>query len=184
MNSPSIGKEGVAMNWYLAVLRNFAVFNGRARMKEYWVYFLVSAVIYLILLVAGGPIGAAAASLYGLATLLPSIAVGVRRLHDTERSGWWYLLIFIPIAGAIVLIVFLALEGTVGANSYGEDPRHAPEPPGWKDLRWSDVKAGMTSASPPPNDTLAQLERLARLREQGALTEAEFQAQKAKILAD
>ena len=61
--------------------------------------------------------------LYTLAVLLPSIAVGVRRLHDIDKSGWWLLLVFIPLIGAIVLLVFAVMEGTRGSNRFGEDPK-------------------------------------------------------------
>lgn len=62
-------------------------------------------------------------TIYSLAILIPSIAVGVRRLHDTDRSGWWLLIAFVPCIGGIVLLVFAIQEGTNGANEYGEDPK-------------------------------------------------------------
>jgi uncharacterized membrane protein YhaH (DUF805 family) len=62
---------------------------------------------------------------YSLAVLIPSLAVSVRRLHDTDRSGWWLLISLIPIIGAIVLIVFAAQEGTSGENRFGSDPKGA-----------------------------------------------------------
>lgn len=166
------------MNWYLSALRNYAVFEGRARPKEYWFYVLISLVAYLLLAVPGG----IPAAIYLLATLIPSIAVTVRRLHDTSRSGWWYLLVFVPILGGIVLLVFLLQKGTRGVNEYGDDPVAAPDPPGWKDFRWSDIKATFGGKPPAQGETLSQLERLTKLKEQGALTEEEFQTQKAKIL--
>ncbi len=64
--------------------------------------------------------------IWGLATFLPSLAMGVRRLHDTDRSGWWWLLSFIPLIGIIVLIVFWCSEGTRGPNRFGPDPLGGP----------------------------------------------------------
>ena len=85
------------------------------------------------------PAGAASAAanlgllsgLYTLAVLLPSIAVTVRRLHDTDRTGWWILLGFIPIIGGIVLLVFYVLEGTRGPNRYGPDPKATTQAPAY-----------------------------------------------------
>jgi uncharacterized membrane protein YhaH (DUF805 family) len=65
-------------------------------------------------------------SIWGLVTFLPSLAMGVRRLHDTDRSGWWWLLVLIPVIGLIVLIVFWCFEGTRGPNRFGPDPLGAP----------------------------------------------------------
>lgn len=124
------------MNWYLEVLKKYAVFSGRARRKEYWVFTLFSVTFSLILgFVDGalgfdrdggtGPLGA----LYSLAVLVPSLAVAVRRLHDTGRSGWWVLIGLIPCVGFIVLIVFLAQDSQPGANEYGPNPKTAEEWP-------------------------------------------------------
>lgn len=100
--------------------------TGRARRAEYWQFVLFDAiaavVCFVIDLAIGSPILYA---LYAIATLLPSLAVGVRRLHDTDRSGWWLLISVIPLVGAIVLLVFMCLEGTRGENKYGADPKGA-----------------------------------------------------------
>ena len=116
------------MNWYLAVLKNYAGFDGRARRTEYWMFFLVNLVIVIVLTVIGMAVraGALIGDVYSLALLIPSIAVGVRRLHDTGRSGWWLLIGLIPLIGTIILIVFLATEGQRGDNRYGPDPKQAP----------------------------------------------------------
>lgn len=116
------------MNWYLAVLKNYAGFDGRARRTEYWMFFLVNLIIAVVLNVIGVAVKAAAfaGDIYALALLIPSIAVGVRRLHDTGRSGWWLLIGLIPLVGTIVLIVFLATEGRRGDNEYGPDPKQVP----------------------------------------------------------
>lgn len=116
------------MNWYLAVLKNYAGFSGRARRKEYWMFTLISFVISLVLSIIGGLIGADfLAYIYAIAIIIPSLAVGVRRLHDTGRSGWWLLIALIPLVGAIVLIVFLASEGKPETNQHGVNPKLAPQ---------------------------------------------------------
>jgi len=114
------------MDWYLTVLKKYAVFSGRSRRKEYWYFVLFNFLISLVLGFIDGLIGlrigdsgmGLLGGLYSLAVLIPGIAVGVRRLHDTGRSGWWLLLSFIPIVGTIVLIVFLASGSQPGQNQY------------------------------------------------------------------
>lgn len=121
------------MNWYIEVLKKYAVFNGRARRKEYWYYYLFYMLIYIVLIiidVVAGTFSAEAgmgllSGIYTLAVLIPSIAVGVRRLHDTNRSGWWLFIGLIPIIGAIVLIVFLASDSKPEENQYGPNPKAA-----------------------------------------------------------
>jgi len=112
------------MNYYTDVLKKYAVFEGRARRKEYWMFVLcnalVSIVLSLILHVLDIP---SLFFLYALAVLIPSIAVGVRRLHDTDRTGWWYLIGLIPLVGAIILIVFFATDSQPGSNQYGPNPK-------------------------------------------------------------
>ena len=119
------------MNWYIAVLKKYAVFTGRARRSEYWFFILFNVIISLVLGFIDGFLGLgdpeAAVGLlsviYGLAVLMPSIAVGVRRLHDTDRSGWWLLISLIPLIGGIVLLVFFVLDGTPGENRFGPNPK-------------------------------------------------------------
>jgi uncharacterized membrane protein YhaH (DUF805 family) len=121
------------VNWYLQVLKKYAVFSGRARRKEYWFFFLFNIIIAIVLGVIDGMIGGFSreagvgvlGGLYSLAVLIPGIAVAVRRLHDTDRSGWWLLIAFIPLVGAIVLIVFLVLDSSPGANRFGPNPKEA-----------------------------------------------------------
>jgi uncharacterized membrane protein YhaH (DUF805 family) len=120
------------MEWYLKVLKNYANFEGRARRKEYWMFFLFNVLIAIVLGIVDGVLGMKTSSgfgilgtLYSLAVLVPGIAVGVRRLHDTDKSGWWMLIALIPLLGAIVLIVFLATEGNGGSNRFGADPKAA-----------------------------------------------------------
>ena len=115
------------MNWYLDVLKKYAVFDGRARRKEYWMFFLFNIIIAFVLGIIEGIVGGPGVigAIYGLAVLLPGIAVGVRRLHDTSRSGWWLLIGLVPIIGAIVLIVFFVQDSQPGDNQYGPNPKAA-----------------------------------------------------------
>ena len=113
------------MNWYLDVLKKYAVFDGRARRKEFWMFVLLNAIIEVALTIVEKVIGGPGilSSLYGLAVLLPFIAVGARRLHDTGRSGWWQLIGFVPLVGLIVLLVFFAQDSQPGTNQYGPNPK-------------------------------------------------------------
>ena len=105
------------MNWYLGPLRKYAEFSGRAGRKEYWFFTLWQTGIFLVLAVLTGPIY----SIYFLATLLPGISVGVRRLHDINRSGGLMFIGLIPVIGWIILLVLAAQEGTKGPNDYGAE---------------------------------------------------------------
>lgn len=111
-----------------AVFSKYATFEGRARRSEYWwfVLFNILVSVVLVLVLGGGGHGMGggnlANSLWSLATLLPALAVGARRLHDIDRSGWWLLIGFIPLIGLIVLVVFFATRGTAGPNRFGPDP--------------------------------------------------------------
>jgi uncharacterized membrane protein YhaH (DUF805 family) len=122
------------MHWYTDVIRKYAVFNGRAARPEFWWFVLynliIAAVINLVAgIVVGRSSGQVVGDLYSLAVLLPSLGVGIRRLHDTNRTGWWYLIVFIPVIGWIVLIVFLAMASDPGSNNYGPNPQNPdPEP--------------------------------------------------------
>jgi uncharacterized membrane protein YhaH (DUF805 family) len=120
------------VQWYVKVLRQYSDFRGRARRAEYWMFTLVSVLISLALAFVDTALGLDVANIgllglfYGLAVLLPSLAVGTRRLHDIGRSGWWQLIQIIPVIGLIVIIVLLATDGQRGANIYGPDPTAAP----------------------------------------------------------
>lgn len=115
------------MEWFLLVLKKYAEFSGRARRKEYWMFILISMIIAFALGFIEGLLGSPGfiGIIYSLVILIPSIAVGVRRLHDTDRSGWWLLIGLIPIIGGLVLLYFLILDGTEGGNSYGPNPKLA-----------------------------------------------------------
>ena len=121
------------MNWYLEVLKKYAVFSGRARRKEYWFFVLFNIIISIVLAVIDGVTGSFSPEagmgllgrIYTLAVLIPGIAVSVRRLHDTERSGWWLLIALVPLIGAIVLLVFMVQDSKPGQNQYGANPKEA-----------------------------------------------------------
>jgi uncharacterized membrane protein YhaH (DUF805 family) len=128
---PSPRQSEAAMIWYFRVLRKYAVFAGRARRKEYWIFGLVHAVIIFALRYPHfltpmidpeshlGQIG----MLYVFATFIPFVAVSVRRLHDTNRSGWWCLLLLIPLVGFIPTLIFMAEDTQPGENRYGPNPK-------------------------------------------------------------
>ena len=96
------------MNWYIGVLKKYVEFSGRARRMEYWMFVLINTIIACVIAFVEGLAGSPGfvSVIYSLAVLLPSIAVAVRRLHDTDRTGWWLLIGFIPLIGVIVLIVY------------------------------------------------------------------------------
>ena len=119
------------MEWYIKVIKSYSDFNSRARRKEYWMFTLWNIIFTLLAslldysfgivypLVGYGPLYIA----YALFVLVPSIAVTLRRLHDIGKSGWMYLVAFIPIAGWIWLLILFVTEGNEGNNAYGEDPK-------------------------------------------------------------
>lgn len=113
-----------ALEWYLGPLRKYTDFAGRAGRKEYWLFLLWHLAIIVVL----SSLSNVLYYLYALGTLIPSFAVGVRRLHDTNRSGWWLLVSVVPFIGFIVMIVFLASAGTSGGNDYGPEPGADPGP--------------------------------------------------------
>ena len=114
------------MSWYIAALKKYAIFNGRSRRLEYWMFMLISGLIVAGLSVAGTSMGnypPLLSALYALAVLIPAIAVTVRRLHDTDRSGWWLLISLVPFIGQLILLVFLLIGGKRDRNQYGPDPK-------------------------------------------------------------
>ncbi|MCC5914950.1 MAG: DUF805 domain-containing protein [Balneolaceae bacterium] len=116
------------IEWYKKPFQKFLVFEGRSRRKEYWTFVLVNFVISLILGGSGGLFGTGMATLSGLFSLIiliPSITVGVRRLHDTGKSGLWLLIGLIPVIGLIVLIIFMVQDSEPGSNQYGANPKAA-----------------------------------------------------------
>jgi uncharacterized membrane protein YhaH (DUF805 family) len=121
------------MNWYLMVLKKYAEFSGRSRRKEYWMFALFNMLIFVVLEILGvvlrenalGKVILGLLFIYALAILIPGLAVTVRRLHDTGKSGWMILLGLIPIIGGIIVLVFTVLDSTPGANEYGPNPKGA-----------------------------------------------------------
>jgi uncharacterized membrane protein YhaH (DUF805 family) len=118
------------MHWYLEALKKYVSFSGRSRRKEYWLFVLFNLVFAFVLGFIDGLAGLVGESGYGplvglytLAVLIPGIAVGVLRLHDTDRSGWWLLIALAPLIGIIGLLVFLASDSQTGSNKYGLSPK-------------------------------------------------------------
>jgi uncharacterized membrane protein YhaH (DUF805 family) len=120
------------MKWFLDALRSkYATFTGRARRKEYWYFVLFYVLAFIVLAVVDGVTGTLdeeagiglLSAIFVLATIIPLLAVTVRRLHDTDRSGWWVLINLVPIIGGIVLLVFTVLDSQPGANRFGPNPK-------------------------------------------------------------
>ncbi len=116
------------MNWYLDVIKNkYADFNGRARRAEYWHFILFNTLVmigfFIIdMLIFGSNQFAVLYLMYYLFSIIPTIAVTFRRIHDIDKSAWWLLIILIPIIGQIILFIFTVLKGTDGTNRFGRDP--------------------------------------------------------------
>jgi uncharacterized membrane protein YhaH (DUF805 family) len=118
------------MDYFFNAYKRYADFNGRARRKEYWMFYLFYMITLIILSFIDGFLGAYStesgmgllSGIFLLVSIVPYIALTTRRLHDTNRSGWWQLIILIPIIGPIVLLVFLVLKATEGENRFGPDP--------------------------------------------------------------
>ena len=116
-----------ALDYYKEVVfEKYADFDGRARRAEFWYFLLIHILVFIGLAATGKSINSEiyiiALVVYSLFTIIPTFAVTVRRLHDIDKSGWWYCIKFIPIVGSIILIVFLATQGNYGPNRFGEDP--------------------------------------------------------------
>jgi len=125
------------MNYYFSVLKKYAVFDGRARRAEYWYFVLFNTIISLMLSILGKAIGVLNITVgtagsevnilsivYGLAVLLPGLAVSVRRLHDIGKSGWMILISLIPLIGTIWILILIIRDGTPGENEYGPNPKN------------------------------------------------------------
>ncbi|MFA5048097.1 MAG: DUF805 domain-containing protein [Patescibacteria group bacterium] len=119
------------MKYYLAVLKKYATFSGRAQRAEYWYFTLFNIIFLIIAAILDNLLGLTIKGvgygviyiIYTLAVLIPSIALTVRRLHDTSRSGWMILICLIPIVGGIWLFVLTVLDSTPGDNKYGPNPK-------------------------------------------------------------
>ena len=118
------------MTWYLIVLKKYAVFEGRARRKEYWMFVLFNIIFSIAAMVLDGLVGAATGTslpifylAYCLAIILPALGVSVRRLHDAGKSGWFLLVSLIPLIGGIWLLIVLCSESQAAENEYGPSPK-------------------------------------------------------------
>lgn len=130
------------MEWMLMPYRRYADFSGRSRRKEYWMFVLLTFIVTMVcvgLMIAGGMaldetgqaapgplfwLGVALLVIWGVGSIIPSIAVQVRRFHDQDKSGWMVLIGFIPYIGGLIVIIFMFIEGTRGSNRYGNDPKN------------------------------------------------------------
>ena len=160
------------MNWYLTVLKKYATFSGRAQRSEFWYFILFSTIASLVLGVLDGIFGTfnpesgfgLLGGIYSLAVIVPTLAVGARRLHDIGKSGWWQLIMLIPLVGIILLIVWWATDSKED-NQYGKNPK--------KSLKANNIAT---------DNTIENIEKLASLKEKGILTEEEFRAKKQELL--
>jgi uncharacterized membrane protein YhaH (DUF805 family) len=122
------------MSWYTKVIKNYAVFNGRARRKEYWMFVLFNLIFLILAVALDNLLGTAFQDtgygiiylIYTLGVFIPSLAVLVRRLHDLGKSGWWLFIILIPLVGGIWFLVLMATDGQRLDNAYGPDPKRVP----------------------------------------------------------
>jgi uncharacterized membrane protein YhaH (DUF805 family) len=125
------------MDWMLLPYKRYTDFSGRSRRKEYWMFGLMVAVVTLLIdgvfggtysMLAGfrtmpSVTGSLLGAIFTLGSVIPSLAVTVRRLHDTDRSGWWLLIALVPVLGGLLLLWFMVSDGTAGPNRFGEDPK-------------------------------------------------------------
>ncbi len=131
------------MHWIALPYRRYAEFSGRSRRSEYWAFTLMvigvtTAWAIGMMVIEGKPVnvfeGEASMSpaqvaltlpfaLFWLASFIPQLALTVRRFHDQDKSGWWYLIAFVPLLGGLLLLYFMVIDGTRGENRFGLDPR-------------------------------------------------------------
>ncbi len=119
------------MSWYIAALKKYATFKDRAQRAEYWYFMLLNLLIYVVTIIIDRAIGMQGRNdgagfiplFYSIAMIIPSTAVGVRRMHDIDRSGWWVLMSAIPLLGSLGFIYLAAQEGDPDANKYGPNPK-------------------------------------------------------------
>jgi uncharacterized membrane protein YhaH (DUF805 family) len=125
-------KQENLMSWFLLAWQRATDFSGRSRRKEYWYFQLFNAIVVIFLglfAIAFSDQGKPAMvpfdlmMAYGLILFVPSLAVTIRRLHDIGKSGWWYLIAFVPLIGGIILFVFTLLDSEPFANPWGLDPK-------------------------------------------------------------
>ena len=114
------------MNTYVGVWKKYAVFHGRAGRAEYWTFTLINYAVFIVLSVLEDATESSALGAIGMiflaAQIVPGLAVSVRRLHDTDRSGWLILIALIPLLGVLVVLFFMLVRGTPGENRFGPPP--------------------------------------------------------------
>lgn len=156
------------MNWYLHALKNYATFSGRATRSEFWFFMLFNIIISICLGIIGllfderNVLSGILQAIYSLAVLIPNIAVASRRLHDINKSGWWQLIIIIPLIGAILLLIYYCTDSKED-NKYGMNPKQ-------------------NNSNNLGNDVMFQLEKLSELKDKGIITQEEFETKKKQIL--
>ena len=168
------------MHHYVNAMRQYAVFSGRATRSQYWMFSLILFGMLIVALMIDQAFGdtttdepaGVITGLGYLVHLVPSIAVGVRRLHDTDRSGWWLLAVFVPLIGQLAVLIFMCLPSSPGRNRFDAMPGYEPH----------ERSAGTEPATATPAHSLDQLEKIASLRASGAIDEDEFKQLKANVL--
>ncbi len=115
--------DGLINNYIDVVTNKYFSFKGRASRREYWYFYLANFCIALVLVMLDQIWGMEIlSSIYSLAILVPNLAISVRRLHDVGRSGWWYLIAFVPVIGIVIILIWACTRGDEGVNEYGEEP--------------------------------------------------------------
>jgi uncharacterized membrane protein YhaH (DUF805 family) len=174
------------MNWYLKVLSNYVGFSGRSRRKEFWIFNLINTSFAIFLTIIDislfnhDPMNPASiailSSIYFFAVALPSFAVMERRLHDTDRSAWWMLLLFLPIIGAIILIVFLSQDGTPGDNRFGSNPKE-------NEALYLENRENLNiQITKNKNDLESQLKQAKKFFDQGLISQDEYDKKRGVLL--
>lgn len=184
------------MEYMILPYRRYFDFEGRSRRSEFWMFALLQFLVVLALVVvaygaernndeptATASVFWALFGVYLLATLIPSLAVQVRRFHDMNMSGWWVLLNLIPYIGGLIVYVMFCFDGTPGPNRFGDDPK------GRQSIESSAAFASRpaggntsSSSSASASDAIQQLEKLTKLLDSGAISKEEFERLKAGIL--
>lgn len=138
------------MQWFIDPIKNqYADFTGRTTRKAFWMFVLFYLLLNVAISIVTGVVGLEEVGLlFSLAVLLPAVAITARRLHDIGKSGWWQLVGFVPIIGWIIVIVWNAMPGQDGANTYGPDPREAAAA-GVVPMATAEATPVATSAAPP-----------------------------------
>ena len=160
------------MGFFAAIgsgFRKYAVFSGRASRSEYWYFTLFVA---LLALLSAALVGTDLIAVPLLPVLLPAITVEVRRLHDLDRSGWWWWIGAIPLLGPLIKIGWYCRGGTIGENKYGSDPLATPKTTSFTGT----PESSMT-------ETAEQLSKIKGLLDSGTITQEEFDRMKARVLA-